>query len=244
MDYTDRMRALTMAKTLISSHGLTTHMSKHSRDMLAREVRQDSAGFRYEFLIDPTRDSWAASNPGCSLAVTYDPDPKGSRFDEAGAMVIDHTLRIGVSMSGNDMTVEVMRKREQMVVLVGMLCDMLVASLPKTVTILMETPEQVIDARRRAEEQVIGEQIMKNVGVGVLKGLRRGGTPRHVRLTEAYMSKDGDYPKTGTYRYRFVRSTDGRGRPREVVHYLMKVYPCGVGNPPSVTIQRVDLGTG
>lgn len=241
MDNTTRTQALTIAKALISSHGLSNHMNKYNREAISREIRDDTTGLRYDFHLDPFADSWSSTNPSCSLSVVYELDPKGSRIADDGSVVVDSTLRVGVTLSGSEMSVETLRRREGMVTLLGMLCELLTASLPSKVTSLLETREQAIERRKLASEQLIGDQIMKNIGHAALKGLRRGGTPRRVRLTEAYTSKTGDYPEAGTYRYRYVRSVDNRGRPREMVHYLMKVHVAANGEPPGVTIQRLNV---
>ena len=241
MDTTPRTEALRAAKALIGSHGIVTHMNKYNRDLLAREIDPATTGIRYEFQLDPTRNSWADNNPSCTLQVIYGADPKGSRVASDGSLVVDNYLRVGVSTSGTDMDVETLRRRENMVSLLGMLCEMLTVTLPQTLTLVMETPEIAAANARKAAEQKVGHEVYVNLGESAFKGLRRGGSSRSARLTAAYRSTDGKYPETGTYRYRHVRSIDSRGRPREVFYYLIRVFNGGDGScPPSVTIRRVD----
>jgi len=105
----------------------------------------------------------------------------------------------------------------------------------------METAEQVVSNAKKVMEQQVGKQIVDNIGgTGALKGLRSGGTSRSFRLTGAYSSPDGKYPVGGSYRYRHVRTTDSRGRPRDVTHYIIRVYGDG-SVPPTIAIQRMSV---
>ena len=243
MDATPRTEALRLAKTLIGSHGVVAHMNKYNRDMLAREVTHDSLGLRYEFQLDPTRNSWSEENPSCTLNVVYNSDPKGSRIALDGAMVVDNTLRVSVSASGNNMDLEVLRRRESMVSMLGMLAEMLTVTLPPTITLTLETPEAVADNARRVLEQKVGQQIFNNLHANALtsplKGLRVGGASRSFRLTNAYTSDDGKYPASGTYRFRHVRLTDRRGRPKDTVYYSIRVTGNDDTVPPVVSVRRV-----
>lgn len=241
MDTAPRIEALRTAKMLIASHGLVAHMNKYNRDSLARDMQDDADGLRYDFHLDPTKTSWSDSNPSCSLLVRYTVDPKGNRIDETGAMVLDNTLRVAISASANDMDVETFRRRESMLTMLGMLCDMLSEVLPSKLTLIMQTPQVVVDNARKAFEQQVGQQIFKDLGGSAFKGLRcdsAGG--RTIRLTSAYASPDGKYPESGTYRFRHVRTMDRRGNARDVAYYSIRVFGNDGTVPPTVSIRRVS----
>lgn len=239
MDHTARTEAYKTAKALITSHGVVRYMNKYSRDLLSREVTVDSTALRYEFILDPTRDSWSASNPTCSLSVVYVPETRGARVADDGAVVIDSNLRVTLGLSGSDMTTDVARQRESMVSMLMMLCEMLEATLPKQITSLVETPEQAAEKKKRAFEQAVGQQIVDNIGLSALKGLRSDGTARSFRLTGAYTSSDGKYPEAGTYHFKRIRLTDRRGRPKDITHYSIRVFGTDGTAPPTVSVRRL-----
>jgi hypothetical protein len=240
MDHSARIEALRMAKAIIASHGITFHMNKYTRDHLAREVLPETCALKYDFNLDPTRDSWSSNNPSCSVNVGYVHNANaGPQLAEDGSRILVQPLRVTVSASASDMDIDTLRKREGMISLLSMLCDMLTASLPSVVVSTIETAAEIGDRKQREIEQVIGQEIANNINVNSLKGLRRGGTSRTYRLTEAYTSSTGKYPPPGTYRFRHIRSTDSRGRPREIANYILRVIGDGVNYPPLVTACRL-----
>jgi hypothetical protein len=240
MDNAARTTALKTAKALIKTHGLMGHMNKYNQDQLAREVYEADAGFRCDFHLDPKASAWADQNPSCSIILSYTVDPKGTRLADDRSTVLDHHLSVRISANGNDMTMETFRKREALMSMTNMLCEMLIASLPRKVTSMMETAAETADRVQRAMEQTVGHQIFLALGTAAFKGLRKNGTARSFRLPTTAASTDGKYPDTGTYRYRQVRSTDSLGRPREVAHYSIRVYGSDGTVPPSLSIRRVD----
>jgi len=240
MDHSTRSAALRTAKALIGSHGLAAHMNKYNQDQLAREIYEDTSGLRYDFHLDPKASAWSDQNPSCSLLLSYSSDPKGSRLADDKSIVLDSHLIVKVSAGGNDMTLETLRRREAMLSMLGMLCEMLTTSLPAKVTSTLETAAEVADKVQRTMEQTVGHQISLSLGSEAFKGLRKNGTPRSFRLPPTYASADGKYPDTGTYRYRQVRSTDSRGRPRDVAYYSIRVYGSDGSIPPSLSIRRLD----
>ena len=240
MDHSTRMTALKTAKALIGSHGLAAHMNKYNLDQLAREVYEDTSGFRIEFHLDPKASAWSDHNPSCTLLLNYVADPKGSHLGDDKSMVLDSHLNLRVGSSANDMTLETLRRRESMISLLGMLCEMLSASLPAKVTSVIETPAEHADRVQRAMEQTVGQQIFAALGTEAFKGLRKNGSQRSFRLSPTYSSPDGKYPESGTYRFRHVRSTDSRGRPRDVAYYSIRVYGSDGSVPPTGAIRRVD----
>ena len=240
MDVTPRTEALRIAKGLIASHGMAAHMNKYNRDLLSREVTAETTGLRYEYHLDATKSTWADANPSCTVSIVYNLDPAGSRLMPDGSMVVDSFLRLGVSASGSDMNMDTFRQRESMITMLGMLCEMLQASLPQKLTLTMETAAQVADRTQRTMEQMVGIEIFDNIGAQALKGLRKNGSGRTFRLTEAYKSNSGKYPASGTYRFRQVRLTDRRGRPKDVAFYTMRVLGNDGTVPPVVVVRRVD----
>ena len=241
MDHSAKLEALKMAKTIISSHGLTCHMNKYNKDALSREILPNSTSLRYEFHLEPTRDSWSASNASCTLLVAYNVDQKGARLADDGSVVIDNHLKISVGVGGNDMDLITFRRREDMTSMLFMLCEMLETTLPKVVTSLLETATEAEDRKRREFEQRIAIEIMTHVGHDSLKGLRKGGSAKNFRFTEFYCSATRTYPEPGIYRYKHVRSTDRRGRPKDMAFYSIRVFnPIHPNDPPGFTVRRIE----
>jgi len=241
MDHSARTAALRTAKTIIASHGISYHLNKYHRDQLARNTDDSSNGVRYDFQLDPARDSWHSSNPGCSICVNYVAESSSGKPDETGAIVLDSNLRVTVSATASDMNVEVFRQREEMISLLSMLCDILTATLPATVRSILETPEENVEKTRRRAEQAVGTKIVTNIGgVVELKGLRRGGAGRSFRLTDSYSNTYGQYPDQGTYRYRHVKSVYRHGNPREITNYVFRVFASTPDRPPLVTAHRLE----
>jgi hypothetical protein len=237
MDTSARISALQLAKTIIASHGLTAHMNKYSRDVLARSIDPSSTGIRYDFHLDPERTAWSTQNPSCSLSVAYSHDQNSTRVDEQGNSVIDNDLRIGVSADTSNMDLRTFRQRESMMSMLSMLCELLESTLPQKITLVVSTAAEIAEKKQRGFEQTIGHAIVANIGVSNLKGLRAGGNPRTYRLSESYLSLDGKYPAAGTYRYDLVRSYARNGSPKEVVHYVIRV----IGSEGTlVTIRREE----
>jgi len=226
---------------MIASHGLVEHMNKYNRDTLAREITPECQHFRCEFHLDPTRSSWSDSNPSCTLLVSYNADPNGSRTAEDGSTVMDSFLRIRVGASGSDMDSRMLKSRESMVTMLGMLVEMLETMLPEKVTSLLETSVAAAERVQREAEQVVGRQIFDNLGEAAFKGLRSNGSARSFRLTPGYASADGKYPAPGTYRFKHVRYRDRKGYPKEVAYYSIRVYGGVDGSlPPSISVRRVE----
>lgn len=240
MDHSARMNALATAKTVIAAHGLTAHMNKYNRDLLSTPVQLSHSGIRYDFHLDPTRDSWAPHNPSCTLGVSYAADPRGAQQDESGSTVLTQHLRISGTVSGNDMTLDVMRRRENMMSLFTMLCEMLTATLPQTVVSVLETPAEAAARKQTSMEQLVGSEIIMALGPDAVKGLRRDGAARSFRLGPNYASSSGKYPDSGTYRYKHVRQVDRRGRPKDIAYYSIRVYGTDGTTPPTLSIRRVD----
>lgn len=223
MDSSRRTEALRLAKQCISTHGMVNYMNKYNRDLLSRPVEDGTTGLRYEFHMDPLVTTWSVSNPSCTLLVTYSPSHAGTRMNEAGDAIVDHLLRVAVSTSATDMDVAMLLRRENMVASLGMLCELLQASVPPLVEVCTETAAER-EARRAADhEQVTSSRIMDHVGHDTLKGLVSGGRPRLATLGDSYVTSFGSYPECGRYRFKKVMTTDRRGRPRDVRHYVIDV---------------------
>ena len=240
MDHSARIEAIRTAKAIIASHGISFHLNKYGRNSLSNPVHEGDIGLLCEFYLDPTRDSWGSSNPSCSIRLNYVSTTNGNRLTEDGSMVLDQNLRITISASSSEMDLPTFQKREGMISLASMLCDMLYATLPNTVTSTIESASERKERLARESEQTIGNQIMLNIGPQALKGLRRGGSGRAIRLTEAYTSANGSWPAPGTYRFRLVLSTTRRGTPKDVANYTFKVHGDGVNSPPLVMAWRLN----
>ena len=241
MDHSARTEALKIAKSLISSHGIAVNMNKYNRNMLARTIDDEMSCIRYDFHLDPEKDSWHSSNPSCTLSVIYNSDAKGSRVAENGDVVVDSYMRLGVSASASDMDIPTLKKRESMLTMLTMLCEMLHASLPPIVTSIVMTSEESKAKKQREFEQTVAYQIAQNIGPDTLTGLRRNGNSKFKRMSEDYLKSNERYPSSGTYRYRHIRRTDSRGRVREEAAYVFRVSGGDGPLPPSIAIRRVDI---
>lgn len=236
MDASQRRQALQLAKGIIVSHGMMNYMNKYNKDQLSRQPDDGTTGLRYEYHLDPTITSWSACNPTCTLSITYAVSPAGARVDEAGDTVVDNTLRISVSASATDMDVSMLQRREGMISSLGMLCELLQATLPPVVQVRLETATETAARKNAEKEQQVAFRIVDHIGEPALKGLVSGGRPRVVTLDSSYADK---YPEPGRYRFKRIISTDRRGRPRETRYYVLNVFerPNDVGR--IVMIQRI-----
>ena len=244
MDQSECTEALKIAKSLIASHGLSVdNMNKYNRDILSRPLDDSATGIRYEFHLDPKKESWSSSNPSCTLSVVYNQNVKGSRVAENGDVVLDSYMRLSVGVTGNDMDIATLKKREGMLTMLTMLCEMLHASLPPIVTSIIMTSEESKAKKQREFEQSVASQIAQNIGPETLTGLRRNGNSKFKRMSEDYLKSNESYPSSGTYRYRHIRRVDRRGRVREEAAYVFRVSGGDGSLPPSIAVRRVDIDT-
>jgi hypothetical protein len=218
MDRSAITSALKIAKSIVTSHGISAYLSQHMRSVAARPVEPADTGFRLDYVLDPSRSPWN-DNPGCSIHVSYDPDPKGTVKSADGGLVHDYRLSIKVRVGSDDTTIKKMREREAMVSNLSMLCDMLEATLPPVATAFIMTAEQHRDKTKLEAEQLVGGLIHESIGSHSLKGLRTGGTSRFFRLPDMTPP-----PPDGTYRYTHVRKRNSRGRAVDMAKYVIKVH--------------------
>lgn len=239
-DVTLRTEVLKTAQSLVSTHGITAHMTKWNAAVLTREVTDSMNSLRYDFHLDPNVNSWTPTNPSVILVVAYDP-LRETRQNEDGDTVVDHVRRVTITASATEMTLDTVKKRESMLSMVTLLCEMLESTLPPTVTTVSETSAAREDRLKRAAEQVVGDMIYKNLPSSLFLGLRRGGAGKNATLRDTYLTAAGHYPPRGVYRFRRVRKVDSRGRQKDVVYYTLQVHPVSDPlTPPVVTVRRVE----
>jgi hypothetical protein len=215
MDRTPITSALSTAKTLVVAHGISSYLAQHMRAVAARTVEPTDAGFRLEYVLDPSRSMWQ-DNPGCSIHVSYIASKTGQRTTEEGAVVLDHHLNISVRASSDDMTTKRLKEREVLVSHLTMLCEMLEVTLPPTVTVTVMTPEELKERTQVQLEQTTGALIHEALGHDAFKGLRKGGTSRLFRNPSSFDS--------GVYRYVHVRRRNSRGHAVDSVKYNIRVF--------------------
>ena len=240
IDLSPRTSALKLAKTIIGTHGLTAYMTKYNSGILSRDVTDATSALRCEFHLDPSVSGWSPDNPSVVLTVAYEA-LKDKRQNDACDTVVDHRRRVVVMTSATEMNTEIFKKRESMLSMTMMLCELLESSLPAIVTSVEETASMREDRLQRAAEQIVGEAIYKSIDRSSFLGLRRGGSSREVFLGESYLKAAESYPRPGAYRFKHVRRTDTRGRAKDVAYYTLHVQDQRVSTaPPVVTIRRVD----
>jgi hypothetical protein len=225
MDRSAITSALKIAKGIVTSHGISTYLTQHMRNVAARPVEPTDTGFRLDYCLDPERSPWQ-DNPGCSIHVSYIPSPKGSVVREGGDLVHDYNLSITVRAGSDDMTISRLRVREVLVSNLSMLCDMLEASLPPVATVIVMTAEQHKAKTELAAEQIVGWNIHDRLGHDSLKGLRKGGRSK-------LFHNNGIAPD-GTYRYTHVRRKNSRGVVTDQAKYVMRV------NGGTLMIKRIE----
>lgn len=214
MDRSAITEALRLAKSIVTTHGISAYLTQHMRSVAARPVEPTDTGFRLDYCLDPERSPWQ-DNPGCSIHVSYVPSKNGQRTTEEGGVVHDYNLGISVRASADDMTVKRMRAREVLVSNLSMLCDMLEGTLPPVATVIVLTPEQHKSKTELEAEQIVGWNIHDQLGHDALKGLRKGGRGK-------FFHNNGT--PDGTYRYTHVRRRNSRGTVTDQAKYIMKVH--------------------
>ena len=219
MDTTPIAEALKVSLAIISSHGITAHMS--NRSTLSRQIDSTTKNVRFDFSLDPSRSPWADGNSSCSLIVGYNGGANYAGVD--GGTYNDFKRSIKISYSSDELRPATARLRENMMNSLLMVCEMLEASLPKSFTITMVTPAEALDRAARASEQEIAKKIFDVVGSDAVKNLRKGGKGRIVRVPEAYVQNHGDLPPSGDYRLNRPISYDRRGYVRQSFDYVVKV---------------------
>jgi len=224
MDRTPITAALVTAKTIVMSHGISGYLPPHMKTVGARPVEPTDNGFRLDYVLDPIKSMWK-DNPGCSIYVGYS-QTQGQRTAEDGSLVQDHHLSVTVRASADDMTIKRMKEREVMISNLMMLCEMLEATLPQTVTVVVMTQEKFKDKTQRELEQATGALIHDALGLNAFKGLRKGGRSRFFLNPSGFAS--------GTYNYAHVRRRNSRGYPIETAKYVISVQGA------TLTANRID----
>lgn len=237
MDYGHIKNALETARGIISAHGIINYMSDHSKNILAMPVSEGVTSLRFEFSLQPTQPSWAPSNSSCSLVIDYN---GGKYYEVNGDTHRDFASKIRVTHSSGEITLAMLKARENMMSTVMLLLEMIDAVLPSKITVVTETAAQKAEAAHRELFRKIGGQIGTVLGHAALKGIRSGGKRRVKELSPDYIEKYGEMPADGAYPYRQVRRWNRRGDPTEAVQYTFFVRNTE-NNRTIVQIERVRV---
>lgn len=221
MDMTPLTNVLRSAKALVGSHGIMKYMRDYERRIFDREIDETTYSLRYEFCVDPQKSVYSSDNVSCSLNIYYDP---GTDYDHEGGINRRFTRRVTMSYNSCEMTLSTLPVRENFIKALAMIAEMLETIMPPDIVIVVRTAEEVADRKALREEQQVAENVFREIGWDAIKGLRKGGRSRVVRLPSSYSEKHGAMPLSGAYRYEQVRRTTRRGHVREKANYLFKVF--------------------
>ena len=224
MDRSQIIEAFRTTKAIVMSHGIFEHMTDYNRKALASEVPSSATHLRFDFHLNPKESIWSTKNPGCGFTVSYSCDHDAKYLAPNGDSVADNKRSITCRLSGDDMPLEIMRKREALIEQFMMLCSMLESVLPAKIVTVVESASELTERVKREAEQKIGHAIHSALGAPAFKGLRKGGKHRVVRIPSEYLAANESFPAPGSYRYTHVRRYNSRGTAVEKVKYMIKVF--------------------
>ena len=226
MDRTEIVKALKIARTVVVAHGLANHVPERFKGGLTAEINDYSDFSQYEFYLYPKQSIWDSNNYSCALVIGYTP---GQDIVIDGGIYRDHKRRLHIRYGSGEANLSDFKMRENFVSSLLMLCEMIESLTPESITVTVETPEEVIRRRRREYEQEIGNRIHGVLDKNDFKNLRRGGKARLVRIPDTYTSCYGSLPEQGTYAYRHAARRNRRGSVLEYVNYVFRVHPSSEG---------------
>jgi len=140
-----------------------------------------------------------------------------------GGIYRDSKLRVTIRIGSADVSVRELTVRENMVASLGMLAQMIEATIPKSLTTTVLTPEALKEKRQIAHEQNVAEKIFRIIGKDSVKNLRTGGKSRLSPLPEKYAETFGEMPEPGHYRFDQVRYVNRRGHVKDRAGYIFIV---------------------
>lgn len=235
MDTTPLKTALNTAKTLVGAHGFMNYMREYDRRRFDHEIDDSTHALRYEFCMDPNKSSYSPDNFSCALNISYDP---GADYDHEGGINRRYARKITLSYGHCELTLKTLPSREDFIKALSMVAEMMETVLPNDIVLVVQTAEEVADCKAIRQEQQVADNVFHEIGWQSVKGLRKGGKPRVVRLANTYLEKHGSMPESGTYRYEQVRRSTRRGVVREKANYIFKVFKT-FSNEVNVKIFRV-----
>lgn len=235
MDTTPLKTALQTAKALVGAHGFMNYMREYDRRRFDQEIDDGALALRYEFCMDPNKSSYNPENFSCALNIYYDP---GTDYDHEGGINRRYARKITLSYGHCELTLKTLPPREDFIKALSMVAEMMETALPNDIVLVVQSAEEVADRKAIREEQRVADNVFREIGWESLKGLRKGGRARVVRLANSYLEKHGGMPESGAYRYEQVRRTNRRGQVREKANYIFKVFKTFT-NEVNVKIFRV-----
>lgn len=220
MNRTQIKEALEKARLVIASHGMVAHMPTYFKSSLMNPVSDYADSLSYEFYLDPNKSGYASDNYSCALNVFY---RSAADVERDGGIYRDSKLRVTIRIGSADVTVHQLTARENMVASLGMLAQMIEATIPKTLTTTVMTPEALKEKRQIEHEQKVAAKIFEIIGKDAVKNLRTGGKSRLIRIPEKYAETWGAMPEPGRYRFDQVRYTNRRGQIKDRAGYVFVV---------------------
>lgn len=219
MDRAQIKRALQTVYAIVTSHGIMNHMREYDRRRLPQRI-EESDTLRFDFSIDPTKSSYDVTNCSFSINFYYS---AGDDFDLDGAIARKYNRHATLSYCSGEVNLKNVETRENFIKKMTMILEMIEATTPPTLTLIVKSAADVADAKAREHEQLVGERIFTAIGWDGVRGIRKGKNPRVVRLPENFADLYGAIPDVGTYRYVHVRRRLRRGVVREKADYIFKV---------------------
>jgi hypothetical protein len=220
MDRTPIKEALEKARLIIASHGMISHMPSYIKSSLANPLNHLIEKISYEFYLDPLQPGYSMNNYNCALNVCYIPNNDEERD---GGIYKDFNVRVSIRIGSADLRLQEILARENMISSLTLLGSMIESSIPKKITLMVMSPEDLKEKRKRTFEQQVAEQIFTVLGKESVRNLRKGGKPRHSRIPEKYSEVYGSMPEPGRYRYSQIRAHDRHGHVKNRVEFVFIV---------------------
>jgi len=199
---------LERARLIISSHGMSNYMPSYAKSTLVHQLHESCDKISYDFMLDPKKSSYSNDNFICTLNVSYAYDCDIER-DEG--IYRDYMRRISIRIGGGDVSLQMLKNREDMIESIKMLMEMIEVSIPKKIVHTVMTPSALKAKRQKAYEQQISSQIFSIVGKDAVRNVRTGGRPKISVLSQKYAEVYGSMPQPGKYHFDYVKNRNRRG---------------------------------
>jgi hypothetical protein len=238
MNITQLHEALDRARGLVKFHGLMLHMPSLSKNALTMPLGPTQRDFKVDLQVDPvTSDDdkygWWNRKHVCSFIFGYD---YGDDYqnEEGGLSKIATRFAKFQWMAGEtDLAGYVARDR--VVQSMKMLAEMLLGATPETIILDVATTDELKVRKRRELEQYVGSTLHRYIPFASIRGLRKGGKSREVKLGEEAVKFVEKQLVPGEYTYKIhpLRSYRGHSNHRQ---YHIKV----IDSNGLLNVQRVS----
>jgi len=209
MDRSPVKDALEKSRLIISSHGMVNYMPDYAKNSLMNPINEASSGLTFDFCLYPKKSIYDSNNCNCSLVVNYS---SSGDIERDNGIYRDYICSVFVRMSSSELTLQMLKKRENMIELLFMLIEMIESIIPKKLTLTVTTPEQLKENKKIHHEQIISEQIFSIAGKNSILNLRKGGKSKTTLLSQKYAEVYGSMPAPGKYRFKHIKNVNRKGK--------------------------------